>query len=503
MLICRQCGSTLSEKARFCKECGAPVDEGKQDVSLNPVNQSAPRAPMSKQKKRMFAIAGIALVILLAAYKTGEALTSKERLIKRFEAALVKKDDEAVAELLTSNDPKLKIDKKSIKGFMKYLDKHPDEVSEIIQTLKAQSKIIDESENQGITAKGYEDDGYIKGLVNLEKDGKFLFYDKYELSIDPVYVTISTNYKDTKLYMDGKEIGKADRPNYEKTFGPYLPGIYTLQAKLKTDFIDLQEREEVSLVGVGNKTDVNLDLDGQEVTVDFRLEEGQDIAARLLINGKDTGVNPFKEPSFGPILTDGSMNLSVEAQLPWGKVKTKEIPIDSDYVEVDLASDENFQKGIMELIVKHIKEMLTSYTSGDVNKLTTATQNYKEMLQKSIDMDKEQGNFYKAKYLATAFDLDSFHLEEEDGNWVLYVDTRSSFLEDTFYEGETPELGESEHDKEMKLVYDSNAKNWLVDDMSESYDFNDKNTVVIKEENPPEYVTSWATATPASSNPGK
>jgi len=494
MLICKQCGSSLSENARFCKECGAPVDAEKL------VNQPIQRVPMSKQKKRIYAIVGIALVVLFATYKIGELLTSKERLIKRFESALVKNDDEAVADLLTSNDPKLKIDKKSIKGFMKYLDKHPEEVSNIIESLITQSKIFDNTKRQRISADELENDGYPESLVNLEKKGKFLFYDKYELNIDPVYVTISTNYKDTKLYLDDKEIGQADRPNYAKTFGPYLPGIYTLKATLKTDFIDLQEKEEISLVGVGKIAEVNLYLDGQEVAIDSGFEESQDIEGKLLINGKDTGVNPFKEASFGPILTDGSMNFSVEAQLPWGIVKTKEMPIDSEYIVVDLTNDENFQKGIMDLIVKHLKEMLTSYTSGDVNKLTTATQNYKEMLQERIETDKEGGNFYKAKYLETAFDLDSFHLEEEDGNWVLYVDIRSTYLEDTFYEGETPELEEGVYDNELKLVYDSNAKSWLIDDMYASYDFSDENTVVIKEENPPEYVTSWASDASASVN---
>lgn len=500
VVLCKECGSSLSEGARFCKQCGAPVEEIKQTANTSPslTNQTVPRTSMSKSQKRMLAIAGIALAVLLAGYKTGEALTSKDRLIKRFETALVEKDEEAVADLLTSNDPKLKIDEKSVKGFMKYLEQHPEEVHSIIQTLKMQSKFMEETEDNRVPTEGYID--YTEGIVNLEKDGKILFYDKYELNIEPVYLTISTNYKDTKIYMDGKEIGKSDTPNYEKTFGPYVPGIYTLQAKLKNDFIDLVKIEEVSLVESGEKVNVNLDLDGQDVTLDFGLEEEKDIKAELLINRKNVGINPFKESTFGPVLTDGSMTLSVEAEMPWGKIKTKEIPIDSDYIEVNLGSDENFQKNIMDLIVKHMREMMVAYTSGDPNKLTTATQNYKEMLQQSIEEDKEYGNFYKGKYLGTTFDLDSFNLEYEDGEWVLYVNTRSKFFEDIFYEGETPELEEGEEDNTVKLVYDDATKSWIVDDMYESSDFNTENIKEVKEENPQEYVSSWATDVPTSSS---
>jgi uncharacterized membrane protein YvbJ len=501
MALCKECGSPLSQGARFCKECGAPIGEIKQstnqednvtsNVSLNSTSQTVNPVPMSKTKKRMLAIAGIAVVILFGGYKIGEALTSKDRLIKRFETALIEKDEEAVAQLLSSNDPKLKINKTMVKSFMKYLEKNPEEVNGIIQTLKAQSRFMEETKNNnnfdGLTEE-YVDDG----LVNLEKDGKILFYDKYELNIEPVYLTIGTNYKGTKLYVNGKEIGQSNKPNYEKTFGPYLPGIYKLEAKLKTDYVELTKKEEIPLVEAGTKQYVNLDLEAEEVTVDLGyFEEEFDIEAKLLINGKDVGINPWKEPTFGPVLTDGSMKLSVEAALPWGKIKTKEVPIDSDYVEVNLGQDENFQNSIMDLIVKHTRELMAAYTSGDSNKLTTATGDYKQMLQERIDEKKEYGEFYKGKYLGTAFDLDSFNVYFEDGKWKVDVDTRAKYFEDTFYEGETPELEEYEYDNGVILVYDDSTKSWLVDYIDEAYDFDDENIKEIKEENPQEYVTSW------------
>jgi uncharacterized membrane protein YvbJ len=504
MALCKECGSHLSQEARFCKECGTPIREIKQstnqednvtpNVSLNSINQTVNPVPMSKTKKRMLAIAGIAAVILFGGYKIGEALTSKDRLIERFETALIEKDEEAVAQLLSSNDPKLKINKTMVKSFMKYLEGNPEEVNGIIQTLKAQSRFMEETKNNNnfaVLTEEYVNDG----LVNLEKDGKILFYDKYELNIEPVYLTIGTNYKGTKLYVNGKEIGQSNKSNYEKTFGPYLPGIYKLEAKLKTDYVELTRTEEIPLVDVGMKEYVSLDLEAEDVTVDLGLEEGNNTEAKLLINGKDVGVNLLEEHTFGPVLTDGSMKLSVEATLPWGKIKTKEVAIDSDYVEVNLGSDENFQNSIMDLIVKHTREVMAAYTSGDPNKLTTATGDYKQIVQENIDRIKEYGEFYKGKYLGTAFDLDSFNVYFEDGKWKVDVNTRAKYFEDTFFEGEAPELEENEYDNTVTLVYSDSAKSWLVDYIGGTYDFDSENIKEIKEENPQEYVTSWKTTT--------
>src|SRR5690606_23605186 len=99
------------------------------------------------------------------------------------------------------------IDEKSIAGLMEYFDENPDQIKNVITNLKNQSKTIDNFKEDKKDYRGY-------GLVRLAHDGKFLFYDKYELKIESVYLTVETNYKDTVIYVDNNEVGKADEPYF-------------------------------------------------------------------------------------------------------------------------------------------------------------------------------------------------------------------------------------------------------------------------------------------------
>jgi uncharacterized membrane protein YvbJ len=267
MQFCKECGSKLEDSAKFCKECGTTVIEQSQTQPSRGHSQApVVKQPMSKKQKKLLIAAGIAVVVLFGAYKIGDALTSKDRLIDKFESALIDKDSSKVADLLSSTDKKLEIDKDSVKGMMKYLNKNPDKVKEIVSDLRAQSAFIDKTEGNGKQSLLDEFAGDMIGndLVNLKKNGKFLFYDNYELDIQSVYLTLKTNYKDTGLYIDSKKVGTSNKLNYEKTFGPFVPGLHTTEAKLKTKFVALKTYEEFLLNS--SKEEKGLYLDGHELT---------------------------------------------------------------------------------------------------------------------------------------------------------------------------------------------------------------------------------------------
>ena len=195
MRFCKNCGKELSTDSRFCKECGMPVqEENNTDTKQVSVPERKPMSP--KQKK--WIIAGVAaVVLLLGAYKIGQSLLSKERLINNFEEALIEEDEKKVAKLLHSSDKKLEINKDTIKPFMKYYKENPDEIQETVESLKEQAAEMD---GQQDTKNVYDFfSSTPDGMVDLQQDGKFLFYEKYQLMIDPAYLILSTNYKDTEL----------------------------------------------------------------------------------------------------------------------------------------------------------------------------------------------------------------------------------------------------------------------------------------------------------------
>lgn len=486
MAFCKECGSTLQENAAFCKECGTRAGQVREAAvpaqlqrSAAPVSQSIPSKPMSKRTKWTLISAGALIVILIAGYKTGEYLLSKERLVSRFELALQAKDSKKVASLLTSNDKQLVINEASVKSLMSYLEKHPDEQSSLIQDLKTQAKQSDEA--------------YSSGSISLEKEGKkLLVYNNYELNVTPVYLKLGTNYKDVSLLVDGKEVTKSDKEFYEKTIGPYVPGTYKLEARLKTDFVALVKSEEVDLFGSGREYSENLELQGEDVTISTGLGAETGLKGSLIINGKDVGLDPFAQSSFGPVMTDSSVKLAVEGDYPWGKMRTDEVPINGSYVEVNLAANSDFESGIMKVITKHSEERLKAYTSGDVAAFTQATQSYKENELSRILYNKESGNYYKGEYLGTRFDMSSFNLYNDNGQWHASVLVQGEYNEDTFYEGEVPVLEDATHDERFILTYDAAKKAWLVDSEEQTYSYSDENVKEIKEQSPKVYTSGSA-----------
>ena len=491
MKYCKNCGNELSSSAQFCKTCGTPVNQEKKTESTKLTESQS----MSPKKKKWIIVSAAAAIILLAAYLVGQNLLSKDRLINQFEEALNNHDEKAVAKILHSNDKKLEINKDTVGAFVKYYQENPEEIKETVNSLRKQSAMLDNE----MTPNVYDElfDSSDDEMVSLVQNGKFLVYKKYELIVDSVYLTLETNYKDTELTIDEEFVGKANRADFEKTYGPYVPGIHEVQAKLKTDFVDLVADETVMAYG-GSEPTVNLYLDGKDIQIDTSVNvEDLSIKGKLYVNGKDVGINPFKDPVFGPVLTDGSMKVAVEAELPWGTVKTKEKEIDSHYVEINFGENTETQKAIMDAVVKNNREALIAYTSASTSKMTQATDDYKKSVQGEIDELKTFDQAYTGKYVSTVFDLDSFNVSYKEKEWVANVDALVNYQDDTYYKDDSPSLEERDEAYAISLIYDEKAKKWLVDAMGYTFFFNDDNTKEVKEKSPKQYTTAGGKSTEA------
>ncbi|MFT0801381.1 zinc ribbon domain-containing protein [Bacillus swezeyi] len=477
MNFCKECGSELTAKAQFCKHCGAGTDGGRSAHEEQNDRETLHKPKMTKKRKMMLAAIAASCILLFAGYKAGEALTSKEKLISDFESALDHEDAKKTAKLLQSSDVDLTITEENVKPLMTYLKEHPEEEKELISSLK------NNNENQ---------------MVSIERSGRhFFIYERYVLNAAPVYLTIKTNYKGADLFVNGEKVMTAQKENFEKKFGPYLPGVYDVEAKLQNDFTELTKTEKVN--GLENDTDVDMDLDGHKAKLVF--EDGYEkIKGTLWINDQKTKINPFKGASFGPVLTDGSMSATVEAEFPWGKLKSKKTPIDSTEIQVNLASDQHFTNQMMNRIVKHSKEETKAFASGNVKEMTVAAPSYKSDLKERIDGFKSTGTYYKDTYLSTVFDLDSFRLYTEDGKWKTDVEGIEKHKSAYYDDDNAPNLEENENGYTYTLVYSDDQKKWLVEKSDPSSFINIQNKKEIKNDKPQEYTSAWASAKGASKN---
>ncbi|MCC9023616.1 zinc ribbon domain-containing protein [Bacillus nakamurai] len=473
MFFCKHCGQQNKEEARFCKECGRPIGGGsrreQQETASAAETAPQPRKPIPKKTILIWSSIAAALIILFAAYKTGAYLTSKKRLVDQFEQAVHDGDAKKLSALLTPSDSKLTLNENNVKPLLTYVKKH----DELISSLRGAS-----SE---------------KDAVYAEKDGKtLLFFDHYELKIDPVYFRVTSNYKGADLYINKEKTGSVKKAGETQIFGPYTPGDYTAEAKLKNDVVDVVKKEEIQAAGSRN-FDLDLPLDAEDVT--FTLADRfKNAKGDLLINGKSIHKDPFKSVTYGPLLTDGSMTAAVEADFPWGKTKTADVPINSTDMELTLIPDQDTQKTIMETIVKTTKQYTKAMADGNTDQMTEAGSEWKEQTKEVVSGMKSSGTFLKDQYKETDFDLDSFTISQENGNWQVTVTGKELHQSAYFDENTKPDMEEAEPSFHYLLSYDTKDKKWVFEKADPAPDSAGTNMKKIKNDHPETYTSAWASS---------
>ncbi|MCY8857750.1 zinc ribbon domain-containing protein [Bacillus atrophaeus] len=476
MFFCKECGQKNNEGAKFCKECGTPIGgssiQANKETASTAETRQASRKPIPKKTIILWSSIAAACVILFAAYKTGAYLNSKDRLVDKFEQAVNNEDKDQIASLLTPVNDKLKLTKQNVKPFLAYLKDHPDKKNELFASLR--------------------DETAQKEIVYAEKDGKsLLVFDHYDLKIAPVYFEVTSNYKNTDLYVNKEDAGSVKKADQAQTLGPYIPGEYTVSAKLKNDVVDLVKKEEIQAVG-DNSFRVDLSLEADDVTFSLA-DDIKDGKGELLINGKSIHKDPFKSVTYGPLLTDGSMTAAVEAEFPWGKTKTAGVPIDSKELELTLIPDQDTQETIMNTIVKTTKQYSKALSDGNTAQMTEASASWKAEVKDNVDSMKNTDSYLKDKYLETDFDLDTFVISQKnDGTWQAAVTGKELHQSANYNDYTKPEMSDESPSYEYLLSYDKKQKKWIFEDAESTFDSAGTNIKKIKNDNAETYTSAWA-----------
>ncbi|MCY8920554.1 zinc ribbon domain-containing protein [Bacillus atrophaeus] len=476
MFFCKECGQKNNEGAKFCKECGTPIGgssiQANKETASTAETRQAPRKPIPKKTIILWSSIAAACVILFAAYKTGAYFNSKDRLVDKFEQAVNNEDKDQIASLLTPVNDKLKLTKNNVKPFLAYLKDHPDKKNELFASLR--------------------DETAQKEIVYAEKDGKsLLVFDHYDLKIAPVYFEVTSNYKNTDLYVNKEEAGSVKKADQAQTLGPYIPGEYTVSAKLKNDVVDLVKKEDIQAVG-DNSFRVDLSLEADDVTFSLA-DDIKDGKGELLINGKSIHKDPFKSVIYGPLLTDGSMTAAVEAEFPWGKTKTAGVPIDSKEMELTLIPDQDTQETIMNTIVKTTKQYSKALSDGNTAQMTEASASWKAEVKDNVDSMKNTDSYLKDKYLETDFDLDTFALSQKnDGTWQAAVTGKELHQSANYNDYTKSEMSDESPSYEYLLSYDKKQKKWTFEEAESTFDSAGTNIKKIKNDNAETYTSAWA-----------
>lgn len=389
------------------------------------------------KRNRIIALCAVAVIVGVSSYLWVSRDDSKTKTINKFEAVLKSRNPYNVYRYITFENKGVKLNEDNIKPFVDYINADETRRDEIIRNLR-----FDDSEGEK--------------LLSVKNDGK-----KYFIELKGIYMTLSTNLKDTEIYLKDKLYCRSDRVNYSEKFGPLIPGIYDIKAKVKGPFGEIESSNKFSLISKNSKVDIPVDAVNLSV-------EGNYTDSKVFINGEDTGKTIDQFKNVGPMPSDGSLKIHVEKNFPWGVVKSEEktvehlasLRFDLNPMTDDLrksleASYNEFYKNFFEALSKEDMKLITGCSEKVKKSL------YDKYSKKSFIVS----NSYNLEDLK--WQKDAISIENKDGVFSTFA------IADVSYKQKKSlsiiPINEEQKNVSFKTVmtYDTEINKWIVTDVTE------------------------------------
>lgn len=271
--FCPNCGQPVAPTDTFCPNCGYDLKAAAQaagqpqptPTQTQPTNASAPatrrpRQPWSKKKKRLWWGLGGLAVVLVAFFVWGSSHYSRAATLDRTISDI--KSGQHLTADFTSASTDLTLNKQKLLPVNRYYSDHARDLSK----LKAD-----------LASSGRSSDG---NFVYEQTGRHFLFFPKYQISVSPVYPTVTTNHTGNVISLDNHKIATATTDSYTKKLSALVPGEYHLQSKGRIGGHNLTNSGDYHITS--SKT---YDLQLTTITVDLDTVPG----SAVYLNGKKLG----------------------------------------------------------------------------------------------------------------------------------------------------------------------------------------------------------------------
>lgn len=503
IILCKNCNSEIKENSKFCIKCGSPVDnvEGKKekeseknvDKKITTKKENEPKkelSPEEKKKKKSFMILGlIVLLVVFSMYTVGKSMTSREKVVGRFVEALNSEDASEIAKnlvVVTGSE----LTAENMEPLVKLLKEQPGFKESII------SKLNEERSNtSGLSKDRYRDEEEVNyNEFFVRKNGtKFLFFDKYEVVVQPYFITVESNYQNVDIFINDIEQGVYN-DLFEASFGPFYPGKHIVKGVYDGDFANLLTEEDLYLTSKDYSENskykhVYLELMGKIVLINSNYEDG-----KIFINEKDTGFLVKDQDSktivkgvrgIGPI--DESATIQIKKEFPWGEIASDKVKIEEsgNSIKFNLeARNEKVDKDIVTLISKYVENMLEATESRDISKYENLVDPQYTEEKNYIESNIKAGRHDLFKMKKLMIDLDSIKIDygSEKEPYTAWANVRYYFDYVGYYEKEGEEVDinsleykEKEVQYKLMLIYDKDSEKWNISNMHYLYNFGDKN----------------------------
>lgn len=272
--FCPHCGHPVDPADTFCQNCGYNLvtDQAtapEQSAVTPPTtptstpNQPTPqprRQRLTKKQKTRWWLGGLVAVILIGLVVWGGQYYSRTATLNRITADI--QSGKHLTRDFTTSSTDLKLSASKLAPVNRYYRDHAQALSDLKQQLAAGGRSTD-------------------GTFAYRSTGRhWLLFPKYQISVSPVYPTVTTNHAKTVITLDQKTVATATSDSYTKKLGALVPGEYHLQASGKVGGHQLTNSSDYHIT-----SDKTYDLELKTVSVTFNTVP----ASTITLNGKKIG----------------------------------------------------------------------------------------------------------------------------------------------------------------------------------------------------------------------
>lgn len=326
-----------------------------------------------KERKLELSIISVVIFVILIFLFSSFTL-SKEKLLKKFELALINGNSNSLAKCVKLEDKD--IASKELKPLIDGYNKNKLRINKIVNEIRRNG----ESENFKLKIK--------KGFL----------YDKYYIDINTINVKFTTNISDVNVEFLNKRFNLINEAEFN-----IIPGEYSLSYKYKTKYGDISESKIINLM---EDKIVEVNIDANYITVYSNYDD-----AKVFINNVDTGLISKEIKNYGPLPKDKDIKVFIQREFPWGIIKSEEISIgNNQYINlnIDMVNDR---------LNNMINETVDSFYSSVFNALNNKDKN---LISGSIELVKEVVYNYmneKAFLFSNSYEISDLAVEIEKSDF--------------------------------------------------------------------------------------
>lgn len=318
------------------------------------------------------------LLLIIAIFALGNYKSSRNVVLKDFEVALKENKPEKIYRKIKVNDKG--INKNDLKPLLEYYSENQTQIENMIKDLKANGK---------------------SSFFTIKNEKEF-FFDNYKIEIQSFDIKLNTNFENAKIYINDEPIEKSN----EKI--SLIPGKYIIKAKLNTLYGEVSEEQEIFLV---ENNEYKINLKATNISLSSNFDD-----ADVVINDEKVDKKVKDIVNYGPIPTNGNVNLYLEREFPWGVIKSEKVNIGglpNINININMVNDK-LTKEIDNYANEFYQSVFEALNSSNYNLIQTSN---KDVKSKIYDYIRKESLFFRNNYEITELNMEvknsEFYFEDK------------------------------------------------------------------------------------------